>query len=74
MKSTGYVINGEYHKGKAPLGTHEADNTQYKEWTHDKQRQEHRADLIQPYTRDGKPNPEFINIYPDEAKGYGFIK
>lgn len=74
MKSTGYIINGEYHQGMAPLGTPDPDNTQYKGWTHDKQRSEHRADLVQPYTSDGKPNQEFITLYPDEAKGYGFLK
>lgn len=72
MKSTGYIINGKYMQGAAPLGV-PPENLQYKEWEHDKQRSEHRADLVQPYTRDGKPNDEFIMLYPEESKGYGFI-
>lgn len=72
LDGEGYILNGEYHRGKAPLGVTES--SQFKAWSHDSQRREHRADLVQPYTRDGKPNPEFINLYPEESKGYGFIK
>lgn len=31
-------------------------------------------ELIQPYTVDGKPNPEFIKHYPQESREYGFIE
>lgn len=31
-------------------------------------------ELIQPYTVDGKPNPEFIKHYPQESIEYGFIE
>ena len=31
-------------------------------------------EIVQPYTADGKPNPEFIKHYPEESKPYGFIK
>lgn len=34
---------------------------------------DHAHDLIQPYTPDGKPNPDFINMYPEAAKDYGFL-
>jgi len=36
--------------------------------------QKHDVDLIQPYTPDGKPNPDFIKHYPKESVEYGFIK
>lgn len=31
-------------------------------------------ELIQPYTADGEPNPEFIKHYPQESREYGFIE
>lgn len=74
MKSTGYILNGKYVKGdvdQSKLIDHE--QSTWKEASHDKQRREHRKDLIQPY-KDGKPNMEFIEQYPEEAKQYGFIK
>lgn len=40
----------------------------------DQQRFEHQYELIQPYDSAGKPNPDFIQAYPEEAKTYGFIK
>jgi hypothetical protein len=81
MKSTGYIlngayhtINGVYHPGKftrivikEQLETTIID----KQYQHDRQREEHRRDLIQPY-KDGKPNSEFIEQYPEESQQYGF--
>lgn len=79
MKTTGYIINGVYVKSsdlseqgpQIPAG--QLTNSTYKVYSHDQQRLNHARDLIQPYTRDGKPNPEFIQQYPDEARGHGFI-
>lgn len=76
---TGYIINGVYHKSskttslgsRAELGA--AASSTYKVYSHDRQREEHRRDLLQPY-KDGTPNPEFINQYPEEARNYGFLK
>lgn len=74
MKSTGKIINGVYIKGDVePADMIDHEQTTWKQSSHDKQRREHRRDLIQPYV-DGKPNPEFIQQYRDEAKQYGFIK
>lgn len=34
----------------------------------DRDREDNLRDLIQPWDRNGKPNPEFIREYPEEAK------
>jgi hypothetical protein len=74
MKSTGYIVNGVYMKKSVdPAAAIETDSITYKSSNQDRQREEHRRDLIQPY-KDGRPNEEFIMQYPEEAKNYGFIK
>lgn len=73
MKSTGYILNGVYHKGgEADLSDERAVTD--KSHDHDRQRENHARDLIQPRLRDGRPNPEFIEQYPEEAKNYGFTE
>lgn len=75
MKSTGYIVNGVYHSGNQdPAAAISEDSSTYKAYDHDRQRENHRRDLIQPYDRQGRPNQEFISEYPEEAKNYGFIK
>lgn len=72
MKSVGYIDeSGKYHKGET---NHNSDDVSpiFKQWSHDKQRREHAQDIVQPY-KNGKPNDEFIFLYPEEAKNYGFI-
>lgn len=72
MKSTGYIINGVYHAKVLPaVQLADTESITYKAYNHDKQRREHQRDLIQPY-KNGKPNPEFLEQYPEEAKQYGF--
>lgn len=74
MRSTGYILNGEYHTGEPPVeGMKDPRASTDKQHDHDRQRREHRRDLIQPY-KNGLPNREFIEQYPDEAKQYGFVK
>lgn len=74
MKSTGYILDGVYYAGDPPLEQmKEPRASTDKQHEHDKQRREHARDLIQPY-KGGKPNPEFIQQYPKEAKEYGFLK
>ena len=70
----GYVLNGEYFEGHPPadLVTRPV-NSMHKQWEHDRQREEYRIDMVQPY-KDGKPNEDFIEHYPEESKDYGFIK
>lgn len=73
MSSTGYVLNGIYYKKKPDLHAMQSlQQSTWKEWDHDKQRQDHAADIVQPY-KGSKPNQEFIDLYPDAAIDYGFI-
>lgn len=75
MASKGYVLNGEYHKSEpAPLASMvKTQQTMYKQGDHARQRFDHAAEIIQPYTIDGKPNPDFIEVNPDAAVEYGFM-
>ncbi len=65
----GVIINGQYYKHG--LGLTDGQNPTWKSWSHDRQREEHQRDLIQPFINN-QPNPEFIEQYPEEAKNYGF--
>lgn len=72
----GYVdAFGMYNEGEpkmAELVTERSVN--WKQGDHDRQRQDHKADLIRPYLANGDPNPEFIQQYPEESKHvYHFI-
>lgn len=79
MKSTGYIINGKYYPADkndeqgSRVPAVQLDNITYRAYDHDRQREEHRRDLIQPY-KNGAPNPEFVEQYPEEAQNYGFRK
>lgn len=65
--SLGYIDdNGRYVKG-VPKHLVADVSSQYKEWNHDDQRRRYSGDIIQPYTADGKPNPEFVNVYRGEV-------
>lgn len=72
MKSTGYILNGVYYDQEPDtsllIDTRASTDQQY---SHDRQRENHRRDLLQPY-KNGKPNPDFIEQYPEESKQYGF--
>lgn len=66
--------DGKYHKESAEVGMFVLPmQSTYRQHSRDRQREDHRADLLQPYLRDGSPNPEFISVYPEESKAYGFI-
>ena len=66
--SIGYVDeHGKYRQGKR-AATVEANSSQYKAYSHDRQRAEHLADLIQPYDRNGRPNRRFMEMYDEESK------
>lgn len=69
MRSTGYIDqSGKYHPGEHIEVDTDTSST-HKGWSHDKQRREHKLDLIQPWIN-GKPNPEFREMYPEESKNY----
>ncbi len=62
------IINGQVVR-EAPKQTSKH-NDQYKQYRHSTQRQEHKADIIQPYDHNGKPNPDFIKVYPERSVDY----
>lgn len=73
MPRVGYVLNGVYHRKAPDLSElHSVQQSTWKEWSHDLQRQEHGADIVQPF-KHGKPNQEFIDLYHDASVDYGFI-
>lgn len=75
MASSGYILNGVYHKAqKAPLQKMvRIQQTMYKQGDHARQRFDHSAEILQPYDHTGKPNQKFIEAYPDAAAEYGFL-
>jgi hypothetical protein len=76
MSSTGYLDSaGHYHRAsKVPLAQMVQPLTStWKQGDHHRQRFDHAAEIVQPYTWDGKPNPELIEVNPDEAVHYGFL-
>ncbi len=75
MPRIGYVINGVYHRTTdVPLADMNAvQQSTWKGADHDKQRFDHAGDIIQPF-KNGKPNEEFINLYPEAAVDYGFVE
>ena len=75
MNSTGYIdSDGKYRKETPDPSQLKTDHSvTEKEWSHDRQREYHRKDMLQPY-KNGQPNPAFIEQYPQESKEtYGFI-
>lgn len=47
----------------------------WKQSDHDRQRADHKGDLVRPYLPTGEPNPEFVELYPEESiNTYKFIK
>lgn len=68
--------DGTYYPGKPKMASMVPDrSTVWKHSDHDRQRQEHKAELLRPYLPNGDPNPEFIEQYPEESiNTYHFIK
>lgn len=67
--------SGKYHKENLPLADSLPSPTSvFKQADHDRQRADHKQDLIRPYNLDGTPNEEFISAYPLESQEvYKFI-
>ncbi len=74
MNTQGYILNGVYHKAEqVPLDKMLIpQQSTYKQYDFARQRFDHAAEILQPYGRDGRPNPKFIEAWPDEAEHYGF--
>jgi hypothetical protein len=68
MRSTGFILDGKYIKEEPKKLTEDVQST-YKQYRHDRQRDQHRAEIVQPY-KNGKLNPEFKMLYPEESKNY----
>lgn len=67
--------DGKYYEGQPKMATMVQNRTSvWKQSDHDRQRLDHREDLIKPYLQNGDPNPDFIEQYPEESKDiYKFI-
>ena len=73
-KIMGYVLHGKYYTGKPDLSKmRSSQSSMYKQHEHARQRKDFAKEIIQPYDRTGKPNEDFIQAYPEEAKEYGFL-
>lgn len=67
--------DGKFYTGQPKMADIVPEKTSvWKASDHDRQRQDHKADLVRPYLPNGEPNPEFISLYPEESKHtYHFI-
>jgi hypothetical protein len=68
--------DGKFYSGMPRMADITPDKTSvWKQSDHDRQRADHKAELVRPYLPSGEPNPEFIELYPEESKHtYKFIK
>lgn len=75
MPTSGYILNGVYHKSKkVPLEKMVTpQQSTYKLGDHARQRFDHSAEILQPYDHKGEPNKKFIEANPDESVAYGFL-
>jgi hypothetical protein len=75
MSSSGYILNGVYHKARVvPLDKMLIpQQSTFKLADHARQRFDHSAEILQPYDHNGKPNKKFIEANPDAAVEYGFL-
>jgi hypothetical protein len=67
--------DGKFYTGQPKMASIVPQKTSvWKESDHDRQRADHKGDLVRPYLPSGEPNPEFISLYPEESKTiYKFI-
>jgi hypothetical protein len=67
--------DGNFYTGQPKMASIVPQKTSvWKHADHDRQRADHKADLVRPYLPTGEPNPEFISLYPEESKHtYHFI-
>lgn len=61
----GIIRDGVFYSDKKPQV--EEGNQNFKAWHHQMQRTDHLGDITQRY-KQGKPNGEFIRLFPEEAK------
>lgn len=69
----GVVINGVYYRNEDIARPVDGENITHKQWSHSEQRKTHAKDIVQPFDSNGKPNPAFIEAWPEESKQRGFL-
>jgi hypothetical protein len=70
----GMIVNGVYIRGKANMQQLQSrQSSTWKRWSHNSQRGDYAAEIIQPRDRKGHPNQAFIEVYPEDAVDYGFV-
>lgn len=70
----GMIINGKYIKDTDLTKlSRQSDNSTWKQHDHNRQRQDFSREVVQPFNKDGSPNQDFIQAWPEESKGYGFL-
>lgn len=70
----GYILDGVYHKGTPDMTKlRSRQQATYKQHEQNRQRKDFSREIVQPYKKDGSPNPDFIAAYPEESKEYGFL-
>ena len=71
----GQIVGGIYTPGKVDVSKLRNNRTTvWKQGDHKRQRNDFASEVVQPYNRDGTPNPAFIDNYPEESVDYGFVK
>jgi hypothetical protein len=60
--------DGKFYAGQPKMANIVPQATSvWKQGDHDRQRADHKGDLVRPYLPSGEPNPEFISLYPEES-------
>lgn len=64
------MINGKFgdYCSTCIQGVKRLHNVGSAQYSRDRERDAHQADMLQPWDGKGNPNKEFIRMYPDESK------
>lgn len=62
------VLEGKFGFYCSPCLSGQTSSGQSAQWLRDRDSEDHREDLVQPWHPDGSANSEFYRLYPDEAK------
>ncbi len=67
----GYIKDNKYYEGNAdPSKLRTKQQSTYKQWEHQRQRKDFAREVVQPFDRHGKPNNDFKQAWPEDAKEY----
>lgn len=68
----GYILDGKYYKDNPDMNKLlNKQQSTYKEHERNRQRHDFAKEILQPY-KNGQPNKDFIQAYPEESKEYKF--